>query len=185
MYRYLFRWLTSPESFVAFISGSFAAVLLLASVIDPDLFVHFEVTPHRTVFFYLGVFGAIMAGARGMVPDDNRVFDPELLMEEVIRYTHYMPEEWKDQLHSKQVGDLESVSRLLNLMSPISTGPPRIWRVVRYENNDLRARARFGRPDAFCALVFPPAMCPCHYRFLPRFYGTYSWPRICLQFCGV
>lgn len=45
-----------------------------------------------------------MAGARGMVPDDNRVFDPELLMEEVIRYTHYMPDEWKDQMHSKQVG---------------------------------------------------------------------------------
>lgn len=44
-----------------------------------------------------------MAGARGMVPEDNRVFDPELLMEEVIRYTHYMPDEWKDQLHSKQV----------------------------------------------------------------------------------
>lgn len=72
-------------------------------MIDPDLFLHFEVTPHRTVFFYLGLFGSIMAAARGMVPEDNRVFDPELLMEEVIRYTHYMPDEWKDQLHSKQV----------------------------------------------------------------------------------
>jgi len=95
---------------VAFISGSFAAVLLLASVIDPDLFVHFEVTPHRTVLFYLGVFGSIMAGARGMVPDDNRVFDPELLMEEVIRYTHYMPDEWKDQMHSKQVTIMHIIS---------------------------------------------------------------------------
>lgn len=78
-------------------------MLLLASVIDPDLFVHFEVTPHRTVLFYLGVFGSIMAAARGMVPEDNRVFDPELLMEEVIHYTHYMPDEWKGQMHSKQV----------------------------------------------------------------------------------
>jgi autophagy-related protein 9 len=95
--------LTRSRRFVAFISGSFAAVLLLASVIDPDLFLHFEITPRRTVLFYLGVFGSIMAGARGMVPDDNMVFDPELLMEEVIRYTHYMPGEWKDQLHSKQV----------------------------------------------------------------------------------
>jgi autophagy-related protein 9 len=92
-------------------------VLLLASVIDPDLFVHFEVTPHRTVLFYLGVFGSIMAGARGMVPDDNRVFDPELLMEEVIRYTHYMPDEWKDQMHSKQVSICACVSRLLKLIS--------------------------------------------------------------------
>jgi autophagy-related protein 9 len=29
------------------------------------------------------------------------VFDPENLMEEVIHYTHYMPDEWKGQLHSK------------------------------------------------------------------------------------
>ena len=39
-----------------------------------------------------------------MIPEDNRVFDPELLMTEVIMYTHYMPEEWKTQLHSKKVG---------------------------------------------------------------------------------
>lgn len=38
-----------------------------------------------------------------MIPDDNRVFDPELLMTEVIAYTHYMPDEWKDELHSKRV----------------------------------------------------------------------------------
>ncbi|THH01658.1 hypothetical protein EW026_g1076 [Hermanssonia centrifuga] len=89
--------------FVAFIAGSFAAVLLLASVIDSDLIVHFEVTPHRTVLFYLTVFGSILAVARGMLPEENTVFDPEMLMTEVIQYTHYMPDEWKDQLHSKKV----------------------------------------------------------------------------------
>lgn len=89
--------------FIAFIAGSFAAVLLLASVMDPDLFVHFEVTPHRTVLFYLGVFGSILAVARGMIPEENMVFDPEMLMTEVVQYTHYMPEEWQGQLHSKKV----------------------------------------------------------------------------------
>ena len=54
-----------------------------------------------------------MAGARGIVPDDNRVFDPELLTEEVIRYTHYMPHEW---MHSKQVSICAHVSRLLKLI---------------------------------------------------------------------
>ena len=92
--------------FVAFIAGSFAAVLLLASVVDPDLIVHFEVTPHRTVLFYLTVFGSILAVARGMIPEENRVFDPELLMTEVIQYTHYMPDEWQGQLHSKKVDTL-------------------------------------------------------------------------------
>ncbi|KAJ7286140.1 putative transmembrane protein [Mycena rebaudengoi] len=89
--------------FVAFVSGSFVAVLFLATVLDPDIFVHFEITPHRTVLFYLGVFGTILATARGMIPEDNRVFDPELLMTEVIAYTHYMPDEWKGELHSKKI----------------------------------------------------------------------------------
>ncbi|KAJ6453493.1 putative transmembrane protein [Mycena vitilis] len=89
--------------FVAFVSGSFAAVLFIATVLDPDIFVHFEITPHRTVLFYLGVFTSILAVARGMVPEENRVFDPELLMTEVITFTHYMPDEWKGQLHSKRI----------------------------------------------------------------------------------
>jgi autophagy-related protein 9 len=95
--------LTIIMRFVAFVAGSFAAVLLLATVIDPDLFLGFEVTPHRTVFFYVGVFGSILAVARGMIPEENRVFDPELLIMEVIQHTHYMPDDWKDQLHSKKV----------------------------------------------------------------------------------
>ncbi|KAG1884170.1 autophagy-related protein 9, partial [Suillus subluteus] len=73
-------------SFMAFIAGSFAAVLVLASVIDPDLVLHFEITPHRTVLSYVGIFGAVLAVARGMIPEDNRVFNPELLMTEVISY---------------------------------------------------------------------------------------------------
>ncbi|OJA17312.1 hypothetical protein AZE42_04141 [Rhizopogon vesiculosus] len=95
--------MTIVMRFVAFIASSFAAVLLLASVIDPELFMRFEITPHRTVVFYLGVFGSVLAVARGMIPEDNRVFDPELLMTEVIQYTHYLPDEWKGELHSKKV----------------------------------------------------------------------------------
>ncbi|TFY79404.1 hypothetical protein EWM64_g4608 [Hericium alpestre] len=89
--------------FVAFVAGSFAAVLLLASVLDPELTLHFEITPHRTVIFYLSLFAGILAVARGMIPEENRVFDPEILMTEVVQYTHYMPDEWKGQLHSKKV----------------------------------------------------------------------------------
>lgn len=89
--------------FVAFISGSFASVLVLFSLIDPDAFLHFEITPDRTVLFYIGVFGSLMAIARGMVPDDHRVVDPEALMREVIEETHYMPVHWRNNLHSAEV----------------------------------------------------------------------------------
>ncbi|KAI6127755.1 putative transmembrane protein [Pisolithus croceorrhizus] len=119
--------------FAAFIAGSFAAVLVLASVIDPDLVLHFEITPHRTVLFYLGVFGSILAALRAMIPEDNSVFDPELLMTEVIQYTHYMPDEWKGQLHSKRVhqefGALFAMKILIFLQEIVSivTTPFVLW----------------------------------------------------------
>lgn len=95
--------LTFRNRFIAFIAGSFAAVLLLASLVDPDLFLNFEITPHRTVLFYIGIFATILAVSRSMIPDAHNVFDPEILMREVIRHTHYMPAEWKDSLHSVKV----------------------------------------------------------------------------------
>lgn len=98
---------------MAFIAGSFAAVLFLATITDPDVLLHFEITPNRTVVFYLGVFTAVLTVARGMIPEDNRVFDPEMLMTEVITYTHYMPEEWKDQLHSKKVLTYSDISMIV------------------------------------------------------------------------
>jgi hypothetical protein len=98
---------TSPRPltprFIAFIAGSFAAILLSASLIDPDLFLHFEITPHRTVLFYLGIFGTILAVSRGMVPEENLVFDPETTLREVVWWTHYLPAGWKGRLHSKMV----------------------------------------------------------------------------------
>ncbi|KAM0748760.1 APG9-domain-containing protein [Meredithblackwellia eburnea MCA 4105] len=89
--------------FVAFLAGSFAAVLILFSLIDPDAFLHFEITPGRTVLFYITLFGGILAVARGMVPDENRVVDPEELMREIVEHTHYLPVEWRGKLHSAEV----------------------------------------------------------------------------------
>lgn len=121
-YSRRFRLLIVTPSFVAFVAGSFAAVLVLVSVLDPELAIHFEVTPHRTVLFYVTVFASILGVARGMIPEENRVFDPELLMTEVIQYTHYMPDEWKDELHSKQVSRTDS---------------PRVLSFVNYSRNQV------------------------------------------------
>lgn len=92
--------------FVSFVAGSFAAVLVLAAVIDPDLFLHFEITPQRNTLFYIGIFGAVLAGARAMIPDERAVFEPEVLLEGVIFYTHYCPEDWKGRFHSAEVSSL-------------------------------------------------------------------------------
>lgn len=86
--------------FASFIAGSFAAVLALVSVIDPDLFLGFEITHDRTVLFYLGLFGTIVAVSRSMVPEETQVFDPAASLMDVIQYTHYSPPEWSGKFHS-------------------------------------------------------------------------------------
>ena len=90
-------------SFVAFISGAVTAVLAVASLVDPELFLGFELTHDRTVLFYLGLFGSVWAVARGLAPEENDVFDPEFSLLEVIRYVHYFPSHWKGRLHSDEV----------------------------------------------------------------------------------
>ncbi|UZJ52110.1 hypothetical protein CBS101457_001430 [Exobasidium rhododendri] len=89
--------------FVSFVAGSFTAVLLLASVVDPDLFIHFDISHQRNVLFYIGVFGAITAVSRGLMPDEQQVFEPDVLLRGVIEHTHYLPEQWKGRFHSAEV----------------------------------------------------------------------------------
>jgi autophagy-related protein 9 len=93
----------SPPRFISFVAGSFTAVLLLASVVDPDLFLHFDISSQRNVLFYIGVFGAITAVSRGLVPDEQQVFEPDVLLRGVIEHTHYLPEQWKGRFHSAEV----------------------------------------------------------------------------------
>ena len=89
--------------FIAFIAGALASTLALASLIDPESLLAFEITPERTVLFYLGIFGTVWAVARGMVPEESLVFDPEFALNNVIEYTHYLPTHWHDRLHSNEV----------------------------------------------------------------------------------
>ena len=89
--------------FIAFVAGSFAAVLLLFSLLDPDAFLKFELTEGRTVIFYLGLLTAVLAVARGMVSDAHQVASPEELMRQVVEHTHYLPTEWSGRLHSLEV----------------------------------------------------------------------------------
>lgn len=98
------KYMTSQVAgFVALISGAITSVLALASLVDPELFLGFEITTDRTVLFYLGVFGSVWAVAQGMAPERNDVFDPEYAMLEVIQVTHYFPSHWKGRLHRDDV----------------------------------------------------------------------------------
>lgn len=91
--------------FVAYISGSVVAVLLLISVISEGvvLFVHFA---DHNLLWYLGIFSALYAGARSMIPNDkatNEMQTHEELLEQMSAYTHYYPLHWIDGPHTTKV----------------------------------------------------------------------------------
>ncbi|KAI1612467.1 autophagy protein Apg9-domain-containing protein [Exophiala viscosa] len=91
--------------FVSLVSGAVVSVLGLATVLDQENFLNFEVTPGRTTIFYIGIFGSIWAVARGLLPDDNMVYDTAFSVQKVIDFTHYVPAHWEGRLHTVEVKD--------------------------------------------------------------------------------
>jgi autophagy-related protein 9 len=75
----------------------------VATYIDPDLFLGFEITSGRTVFFYTGVLVPLFAVSRSAIPDDHLVYDPEARLKKVVEHTHYSPNEWRGKLHTDEV----------------------------------------------------------------------------------
>ncbi|KAJ2678682.1 autophagy protein atg9 [Coemansia sp. RSA 1285] len=96
--------LISLARFVAFVSGSFTALLLALTVVDNELSLEFEITKHRTVLFYIGLFGAVLAAARGMVPaEDQEYLHPAWIIRDVLEDLQYMEPEWRGKLDSTRV----------------------------------------------------------------------------------
>lgn len=86
--------LTVVAKFVAFVAGSFAVVLTLASVVDENVLLDFQITTGRSVLWYLGIIGGIWSVSRVLIPETYSVFDPEMWMLEVVADTHYLPPHW-------------------------------------------------------------------------------------------
>ncbi|KAJ3123882.1 autophagy protein atg9 [Nowakowskiella sp. JEL0407] len=119
--------------FVAFIAGSFAAALLLLTLFDSDHLLTFEITPERNALFYVSIFTGVLTVARGMIPDKKIPFEPERILREVIEETHYIPDSWRDKLHTDEVRqefsslyDLQLKQFLNELLSVILT-PFILW----------------------------------------------------------
>ncbi|ODV58762.1 autophagy protein ATG9, partial [Ascoidea rubescens DSM 1968] len=89
--------------FVSFVSGSFAAILGILAIFDPELGINFEITEGRTALFYIGVFGTIWAISHNSIPEDTIVFDPEASLRYVAQFTHHLPKEWDHRFHTNEV----------------------------------------------------------------------------------
>ncbi|KAI1462982.1 APG9-domain-containing protein [Daldinia caldariorum] len=88
---------------VQFFSGALIAVLAIVGFSDPEMFVDFELFPGMNTFAFVALLTTTWAVARGMISEENDVFDPEFAMRSVIEYTHYQPDQWKGRLHSYEV----------------------------------------------------------------------------------
>jgi autophagy-related protein 9 len=101
---------------VAFIAGSLATVLAVVTVVDADFF-GMEVTPDRNALFYLTAFGGIWALARGGISEENKVFNPEFAMLNVIEWTRHQPDHWQDRLNSYDI--MKEFSELYKLRAVV------------------------------------------------------------------
>ncbi|CAG8557548.1 8765_t:CDS:10 [Paraglomus occultum] len=112
--------------FLSFVVGSFTAILLIPTITHTEFALNFEITPGKSLFFYCGVFASIFAVITKLIPDDTEVVNAEETLKRVVEYTHYMPSEWKENLHADEVRkefgsmfELKVVLILQNILSVI------------------------------------------------------------------
>ncbi|CAN1766525.1 Autophagy-related protein 9 [Linum perenne] len=87
--------------FVSFVSGGFAAILLIIAFMEESL-----LEGHifgRNLFWYAAVFGTITAISRAAVTDDFLVLDPDGAMSMTVQHTHYIPKRWRGNEHTETV----------------------------------------------------------------------------------
>ncbi|XP_022872422.1 autophagy-related protein 9-like isoform X2 [Olea europaea var. sylvestris] len=93
--------LTIIAKFISFVSGGFAAVLIIIAFLEESL-----LEGHifgRNLFWYAAVFGTITAISRAAMVDELLVLDPLGAMTRVVQHTHYMPKKWREKENTETV----------------------------------------------------------------------------------
>lgn len=102
---------TAILKFTSFVAGSIVLVLLAVTVVNEDLLMHFELTPGKSVIWYLGLFGAILTISRAMTPASIKVVhaNKAALLSEIKNHLHTDPEHWQSgKENSREALDLLS-----------------------------------------------------------------------------
>ncbi|KAL2556916.1 autophagy 9 (APG9) [Forsythia ovata] len=93
--------LTIVAKFISFVSGGFAAVLIIIAFLEESL-----LEGHifgRNLFWYAAVFGTITAISRAAMVDELLVLDPQGAMSLVVQHTHHMPKRWRGKENTETV----------------------------------------------------------------------------------
>lgn len=95
--------LSHVARFVAFVAGSFAAVLIALTLADERLLER-DLAYGRQLVWWLALLGVILAAARALVIEHSTAaFDPGLALLEVAAHTHHLPRHWRGRAHTLEV----------------------------------------------------------------------------------
>jgi autophagy-related protein 9 len=91
--------------FVSYVGGAFIATILLISFFSEGALLYVHILDHN-LLWYLGIFSAIYAGSRSLIPDETkRKEEPNEIMANVQSCTHYLPTHWVNRCHTTSVKD--------------------------------------------------------------------------------
>lgn len=105
-------YLSQIAKCVSYVAGALVATLVLVSFVDEGILLYVQALDHN-LFWYLGVFSAIFATARAIIPDESKFVtqssmisptkDPEELVRIFSAHTHTMRNEWMGKCHTDKV----------------------------------------------------------------------------------
>jgi len=103
-------WVVVLARCVSFIAGGIVGVILIALNIGNEGVLTIEVLPSLTILQLLTISGVILGSARSVIPsvaskEHETQKDPNDVLKDMAKHTHYMPLTWRDRGHTKQVYD--------------------------------------------------------------------------------
>ncbi|EPZ34851.1 autophagy protein 99 [Rozella allomycis CSF55] len=80
--------------FLVFVSGTVTVTLALVGLAKEEI-LFLEIGSGRSLVWYLGVFGAILAVSRCLMANETLLVDTKELMSNIIDKIHFIPSSWK------------------------------------------------------------------------------------------
>ncbi|KNC54060.1 uncharacterized protein AMSG_12285 [Thecamonas trahens ATCC 50062] len=106
-YRYLQQFppaiTATLAKFVAFLVGSATILFVVLSLIDQNAYFNLEITPDKSVVFYLGPAAAILALARSFIPAPYVTYDADKALHDVAAHTRFLPPAWEHGAGTREV----------------------------------------------------------------------------------
>ena len=93
------------SKFILLLSGGFIVFFLLLSVLDENILLYVTFL-NRSLIFYAGLCATISAFCKGFILEpENSAFNPDEVMNNIIKETYYDPGYWKNNGHKLNIRD--------------------------------------------------------------------------------